>query len=152
GSQAAVEARKKPALVPDFSPVAQAIDRLTSSGIDLDAVLDRLQENPPASPDAQALARLNDAIVQVERAFLDKSGLPGRAWFHHPLYAPGLTTGYASWPFPGVVQALKDRDADALQAEIRVVVERIDAGAQKVAAARDLATGSAENSLRGIFC
>jgi len=140
GSQAAVEARKKPALVPDLSPVAQAIDRLTSSGIDLDAVLDRLQETA-AAPDPQALARLNDAIVQVERAFLDKSGLPGRAWFRHTLYAPGLTTGYASWPFPGIVQALKDRDADALQAEIRVVVERIDAGAQKVAAARDLANG-----------
>ena len=142
GSQAAVEARKKPALVPDLSSVAQAIDRLTANGIDLDAVLDRLQENPAAvAADPQALARLNDSLVQVERAFLDKRGLPGRPWFQHTLYAPGLTTGYASWPFPGIVQTLKDRDADELQAQIRVVVERIDAGAQKVAAARDLASG-----------
>ena len=142
GSQAAVEARKKPALVPDFSSVAQAIDRLTASGIDLDAVLDRLQDNPDAtSADPQTLARLNDTLVQVERAFLDKRGLPGRPWFQHTLYAPGLTTGYASWPFPGIVQALKDRDADELQTQIRVVVDRIDAGAGKVGEARDIATG-----------
>ena len=140
GSQAAVEARKKPALVPDLSPVTQAIDRLTAGGIDLDAVLDRLQENPAAaSAEPQTLARLNDALVQVERAFLDKRGLPGRPWFQHTLYAPGLTTGYASWPFPGIVQALKDRDSDEMQAHIRVVVERIDAGAQRIGAAREIA-------------
>src|SRR2546425_543519 len=142
GSQAAVEARKKPALVPDLSSVAQAIDRLTANGIDLDAVLDRLQENPAAvAADPQALARLNDSLVQGARAFLDKRGLPGRPRFQHTLYAPGLTTRYPSLPFPRIVQTLKDRDADELQAQIRVVVERIDAGAQKVAAARDLASG-----------
>ena len=118
------------------------VDRLTAGGIDLDAVLDRLQENPgAAAADPRTLARLNDALVQVERAFLDKRGLPGRPWFQHTLYAPGLTTGYASWPFPGIVQALKDRDADELQAQIRMVVERIDAGAQKIGAAREIATG-----------
>jgi N-acetylated-alpha-linked acidic dipeptidase len=143
GTPAAVEAHKKPALQPDLSPLTQAIDRFTSAGNELDALLDRAQENASASPDPAALARLNDAIVQVERAFLDKTGLPGRAWFRHTLYAPGLTTGYASWPFPGVVQALKDRDAGSLQAAIKVVVERIDAATQKIGAARDLADGQA---------
>jgi hypothetical protein len=89
------------------------------------------------------LARLNDAIVRVERAFLSAAGLPGRPWFRHTLYAPGLTTGYASWPFPGVVQALRERDADALQAQMRVVVERIKDGTAKVAAARAIAEGIA---------
>ncbi len=141
GSQASVETRKKPAVLPDLSPIARAIDRLTSIADELDAVLDRLQENPATASDAAGLARLNDALVQVERAFLDKSGLPGRTWFRHPLYAPGLTTGYASWPFPAVVQALKDRDADAVQDRIRTVAERIDAGTQKIAAAREIADG-----------
>ena len=136
GSQEAVESRKKPALQPDFSPLAMAIDRLTTAANELDALLDRLQDG--ASPDPAALARLNDAIVQVERAFLDKNGLPGRAWFHHALYAPGLTTGYASWPFPSVVQAIRDRDPEALQGALRVVAERIDAAAEKLTLARDL--------------
>jgi N-acetylated-alpha-linked acidic dipeptidase len=138
GSQAAVEARKKPAVVPDLSPVTRAIDRLTSSANELDAVLDRLQDNSAAATDAAALARLNDALVQVERAFLDRNGLPGRPWFRHTLYAPGLTTGYASWPFPGIAQALKERDPEAVQAQIRIVAERIEAGAQKIAAARGI--------------
>ena len=141
GTQAAVEARKKPALQPDFSSVTQAIDRFGGAANELDALLDRAQENASASPDPAALGRINDALVQVERAFLDKNGLPGRAWFRHTIYAPGLTTGYASWPFPAVVQALKDRDADALQSAMRVVVERIDAATQKIAAARELAAG-----------
>ena len=141
GSQASVEARKKPAVVPDLSAIARAIDRLTASANELDSGLDHLQDNPAAASDAAGLLRLNDALVQVERAFLDKNGLPGRAWFRHPLYAPGLTTGYASWPFPAVVQALKERDPDAVQDRIRNVAERIDAGTQKIAAARGIAEG-----------
>src|SRR6266850_5470582 len=141
GSQAAVEARKKPALQPDFSSVAKAIDRLTTAANELDALLDRLQQETSAPPDSAALARLNDAIVQIERAFLDKNGLPGRPWFQHTLYAPGLTTGYSAWPFPAVVQATRDRDAEALQLALRIVVERIDAATQKIGVARDLASG-----------
>ncbi|MEK7282917.1 MAG: transferrin receptor-like dimerization domain-containing protein [Acidobacteriota bacterium] len=139
GAQSSVEARKKPAVVPDLSPIARAIDRLTASADELDSGLDRLLDNPAAASDAAGLLRLNDALVQVERAFLDKNGLPGRAWFRHPLYAPGLTTGYASWPFPAVVQALKERDPQAVQAQIRSVAERIDAGTQKIGAARGIA-------------
>ncbi len=141
GSQAAVEARKKPALLPDLSTVTQAIDRLTTAANELDGLLDRAQEDVSVAPDPAALARLNDDLVQVERAFLDKDGLPGRAWFRHTLYAPGLTTGYASWPFPGVVQALKDRDAEELRVALRVVVERISAATQKIEAAREPAAG-----------
>jgi N-acetylated-alpha-linked acidic dipeptidase len=145
GSQASVEARKKPAVVPDLTPIVRAIDRLTTAAGELDAALDRIQEGAAAASDAAGLARLNDALVQVERAFLDQKGLPGRSWFHHPLYAPGLTTGYASWPFPGVVQALKDRDAGAVEAQIRNVAERIDAGTQKIVAARGIADQIAAN-------
>jgi len=122
--------------------MAKAIDRFTTAANELDALLDRLQQETSAPPDPASLARLNDAIAQIERAFLDKNGLPGRPWFQHTLYAPGLTTGYASWPFPAVVQATRDRDAEALQLALRIVVERIDAATQKIGLARDLASGA----------
>jgi N-acetylated-alpha-linked acidic dipeptidase len=141
GSTASVEARKKPALLPDLAPLARAIDRLTEKGLELDSTLARLEEGSPGPLDSGATARLNNALVQVERAFLDPQGLPGRPWFRHVLYAPGLTTGYASWPFPGVVQALKDREPAALEAQLRNVIARIDAGSGKISAARDLAAG-----------
>ena len=58
--------------------------------------------------DPSRLASLNDAISAVERAFLFGEGLPGRPWFKHAVYAPGLTTGYAAWPLPAIRQAIED--------------------------------------------
>ena len=55
------------------------------------------------------LAALNDALARVERAFLLEKGLPGRPWFKHAIYAPGLTTGYACWPLPAIRQDLEER-------------------------------------------
>ncbi|HEU4402683.1 MAG TPA: M28 family metallopeptidase, partial [Candidatus Polarisedimenticolia bacterium] len=124
GSTASVEARKKPPLVPDFAAIEKAIGTFAESAAALDAALSRLEQGTggggaPAAPD---LSRLNDALVQVERAFLDPKGLPGRPWFHHLLYAPGVTTGYASWPFPGIVQALKERDPKMFEVQARALL------------------------------
>ena len=48
----------------------------------------------------------------AERALLGP-GLPGRTWFRHELYAPGLNTGYAPVPLPRLGQAVLDNDARA---------------------------------------
>jgi N-acetylated-alpha-linked acidic dipeptidase len=140
GAEAA-EARKKQPLLPDFAPLARAIERLGAGAGGLDASVARLEGAPRGTVDAGALARLNDALVQIERAFLDPRGLPGRPWFRHTLYAPGFTTGYSSWPFPGVVQALDDRDQAAFEAQLRVLISRIDAATEAMAAARQVAEG-----------
>jgi N-acetylated-alpha-linked acidic dipeptidase len=123
---AAAETRKRPALRPDLAPIDEAIRRFAAAATALDGQLQRLQE--AGADKAAGVAQLNDALVRVERAFLDPQGLPGRAWFRHALFAPGLTTGYASWPFPAVVQGLQDRDAAAVDAAIRSVTGRIAAG------------------------
>ncbi|AGA30916.1 M28 family metallopeptidase [Singulisphaera acidiphila] len=91
--------------------------------------LDRQAAATAADEDATAerLTRLNDALSRVERAFLLKDGLPDRPWFKHAVYAPGLTTGYASWPLPGVRQAIATSNAEMLAAQVSALVERIDA-------------------------
>src|SRR5262249_10207408 len=61
--------------------------------------------------DRESLAKLNDALAKVERAFLLKEGLSDRAWFKHAIYAPGVTTGYACWPLPAVRGALEENNA-----------------------------------------
>jgi N-acetylated-alpha-linked acidic dipeptidase len=83
------------------------------------------------------LARVNDALTRVERAFLMPDGLPGRPWFKHAVFAPGLTTGYASWPLPGVRQAVLDNDAALLAAQVPVLSTRIDAAAEALRLADD---------------
>src|SRR5262249_22758576 len=89
--------------------------------------------------DRHRLAALNDALARVERAFLLGDGLPGRAWFQHAIYAPGLTTGYAAWPLPAIRQALEDKDATRLAAATAQAVERIRKAAQALKTAGDRA-------------
>jgi N-acetylated-alpha-linked acidic dipeptidase len=101
--------------VKNFRVMAHAADKATSELASKD--------NIPA----ERLARVNDALTRVERAFLLPAGLPGRSWFRHAIYAPGLTTGYACWPLPGVRQAVLDGDTALLAAQVAALVERLDA-------------------------
>ena len=87
------------------------------------------------------LARVNDALTKVERSFLIAKGLPGRPWFKHAVYAPGLTTGYAAWTLPGVRQAVIENDPEMLATQLPALVERIEAAT----AALRVATEAASN-------
>lgn len=75
--------------------------------------------------DRARLAELNDAIAAVERAFLLDEGLPERPWFKHAVYAPGLTTGYASWPLPAIRQAIEDDKTGETAKAVAASVRRI---------------------------
>jgi N-acetylated-alpha-linked acidic dipeptidase len=68
------------------------------------------------------LRRINDALLAVERAFIDERGLRGRNWYTHQIYAPGTYTGYAAQPLPDFRQALDDRNTvNATEALVRIV-------------------------------
>jgi len=52
-----------------------------------------------------------DALLQgMEQSLLDPEGLPGRSWYRHLIYAPGLYTGYGVKTLPGVREAIELRD------------------------------------------
>src|SRR5262249_9420351 len=113
--------------VQDFQAEAERLDRATA------------EVSHRNSLDRHRLAALNDALAQVERAFLLGDGLPGRPWFKHAIYAPGLTTGYAAWPLPAIRQALEDKDAQRLAAAASQAVERIRKATQALETAGDRA-------------
>jgi N-acetylated-alpha-linked acidic dipeptidase len=76
---------------------------------------------------------VNAALMGVERTLLG-AGLPGRAWFRHELYAPGLNTGYAPVPLPRLGQAVLDKDRAAYAgggAAIRDALERAASAVEK---------------------
>ncbi|MFD0683410.1 M28 family peptidase [Actinomadura fibrosa] len=56
--------------------------------------------------DTAAFRRLNDKIMQAERDLLTGAGLPGRPWYRHQIYAPGIDTGYATQRLPALHDAL----------------------------------------------
>jgi N-acetylated-alpha-linked acidic dipeptidase len=117
-----------PPFLPDFAPVQKAIADLDAAGRAADRAADRVL----AAGDAGAMAKMSAALNRVERAFLNPKGLPGRPWFRHQLVAPGLTTGYAPWPFPGVREAVEKKDRTLFEAESAKVVAALAAGAARL--------------------
>ena len=67
------------------------------------------------------VAEINKRLMLAERLFIFKDGIPKSNWFKHEIYAPGLYTGYASQPLPGIARAIEARNADLLQKEISIV-------------------------------
>jgi N-acetylated-alpha-linked acidic dipeptidase len=83
------------------------------------------------------LSKLNHDLAAIERNFLLGDGLPGRPWFKHAIYAPGLTTGYASWPLPAIRQAIEENNAAQLATAVTRTAERIRRAADALKAAAD---------------
>jgi N-acetylated-alpha-linked acidic dipeptidase len=123
--------------IPDIERLIRAVREFLSHAERLDHATDSLQHARELRSDG--LRELNDALARVERAFLIEKGLPGRAWFKHAVYAPGLTTGYGSWPLPAIRQALEDNDAHQLSTCVVLTAERIDKATANLDAAHRLA-------------
>src|SRR5215204_2630098 len=77
------------------------------------------------SSDRAKLVKINDALVQAERQFIDPKGLRGRAWYKHQIYAPGFYTGYAAQPLTDFRQALDDRNSANAKEGLERIVEAI---------------------------
>ncbi|MBA3269697.1 MAG: M28 family peptidase [Acidobacteria bacterium] len=118
----------KPPITPDFSEVLGALQELRTAG----ESADRTADAGLKSGDAARIRRINEALVDVERAFLDTKGLPNRPWFRHLLIAPGLTTGYAPWPFPALQEALDAKDAAMFSAQSKRIVAVLRAGTERL--------------------
>ena len=112
----------------DFSTMDTVVERFFLTSQSLDRALDKVQGfsrlNRPS------LGAINDALARLEQAFTDPAGLPGRGWFRHLIYAPGLTTGYASWPLPGMRQAIEQNRAELFAQESLRIAERIQVASE----------------------
>jgi N-acetylated-alpha-linked acidic dipeptidase len=86
-----------------WADAARAMQLRIDSLLDSDAPTDTLD---------QATASLE----QVERELLVAAGLPGRPWFKHQIYAPGVNSGYGTQVLPGIHDALFLQN-DTAQAE-----------------------------------
>lgn len=60
------------------------------------------------------LQKINSALLKQERDLTRPEGLPGRNWYKHQIWAPGLSTGYAAQPLPALAEAIENGDRKAL--------------------------------------
>jgi N-acetylated-alpha-linked acidic dipeptidase len=125
------------AWMPDFKVVDDAVDSFASAAKDLDDALTQLQQRDGLSD--EQWAPLNDAVARIERSFTDPEGLPEREWFRHLVYAPGLTTGYASWPLPGLRQAVEQDQPELFAQQAPRLAARLHAAAEALRAAAEIA-------------
>jgi N-acetylated-alpha-linked acidic dipeptidase len=70
--------------------------------------------------------------MRAERALLGP-GLPGRTWFRHELYAPGLNTGYAPVPLPRLGQAVLEGDAKGWERGVQPLADALDRATAELA-------------------
>ncbi len=91
----------------------------------LDNILGRLKKSAKAYDDAYAAyaargkelnapqrTQLNALLQGMEQTLTNPQGLPGRDWYKHLIYAPGLLTGYGVKTLPGVREAIEGRRWD----------------------------------------
>jgi N-acetylated-alpha-linked acidic dipeptidase len=57
-----------------------------------------------------ALRQINATLMRQERWLITPVGLPGRPWFRHQIYAPGINSGYATQELPGMRDAVEQGD------------------------------------------
>jgi N-acetylated-alpha-linked acidic dipeptidase len=105
----------------DFAQVNAAAHRFETAGAKM---LSR-EKNPPRD-----VSRLNQVLLDTERAFLVPQGLPHRSWYHHAIYAPGEYTGYAAVVIPGVNEALDKGDKERAQQQLAVLAAALERAAK----------------------
>ena len=69
----------------------------------------------------EKLTKLNEMLEHAEQTLLLPEGLPGREWYRHSLYAPGLFTGYGAKTMPGVREAAEAQHWDEANREAKRV-------------------------------
>jgi N-acetylated-alpha-linked acidic dipeptidase len=104
---------------PSFVDAANAATRLQKAGADAF----RRQGMSAGDPGA-----LNLVLRNAERAFLT-DGLPGRPWFKHSIYAPGVNTGYAAVVIPGVNEAIEQKDLALLKQQLQILTSALNRAA-----------------------
>jgi N-acetylated-alpha-linked acidic dipeptidase len=74
-----------------------------------------------------------DAVLQrCEQALLRDEGLPGRPWYRHFVYAPGLYTGYGVKTLPAVREAIEERQWGKVDAGVNATATALEAFAAQV--------------------
>jgi N-acetylated-alpha-linked acidic dipeptidase len=110
----------------NFAELDNAVAKLEQSAKAFDKEYARLEilDDPGAFAAQQ---RLNATLTELEQALTDSHGLPGREWYQHMIYAPGLHTGYGVKTLPGIREAIEERRWDEANRYIGVVSRALNA-------------------------
>lgn len=89
----------------DLTAVGSSLRQLRGEAQAWKTWLSANREGLAADPAAQRA--VNRALLAAERQLALANGLPGRPWYRHQIYAPGLFTGYGVKTLPGIRESLE---------------------------------------------
>ncbi|MGH8213754.1 MAG: transferrin receptor-like dimerization domain-containing protein [Rhodanobacteraceae bacterium] len=92
----------------DLKPLDDSAKKLKTSAQAYETAYDARATKGLQIPASQ-LQQINELMASMEQRLTDRNGLPGREWFKHMVYAPGMLTGYGVKTVPGVREALEAR-------------------------------------------
>jgi N-acetylated-alpha-linked acidic dipeptidase len=107
----------------DTAPLVAAVQDLTEAGRRLNAR--RSTALASGRLDDAAADTVNRALVQFERTWLLDTGIPGRPWFKHLLFAPRYT--YAAMTLPGITEGAEAGDWARAAAQRDLLVDKVRA-------------------------
>jgi N-acetylated-alpha-linked acidic dipeptidase len=88
----------------NFAPLRNGLEKLQRSSEHYDSAVRK------TALGGKSLAAVNQKLAKAERALTLPEGLPGRPWFQHQIYAPGMYTGYGVKTIPGVREAIDQKN------------------------------------------
>jgi N-acetylated-alpha-linked acidic dipeptidase len=115
----------------NFAALDDAAARLERSAKAFDQAYAHLETTDGAGADA-ARERINAMLTNLEQSLTDPKGLPGREWYQHMIYAPGLNTGYGVKTLPGIREAIEERRWDEANQYIGVVSRALNAYSERL--------------------
>lgn len=125
----------------DFSPLEDALKRLKQSAEHYQSAFDKAQQGSSAS--GASFQAVDRDLIATERDLLSEAGLPGRPWYKHQLYAPGIYTGYGVKTVPGVREAIEQKNWSQAAQEIGIVAGVLQKEADSINAAASALSGTA---------
>jgi N-acetylated-alpha-linked acidic dipeptidase len=93
----------------NFAPLRNALEALRTASTEYGAAT---SGNPVTS------AEVNELLYTSERLLTRDTGLEGRPWYKHHIYAPGFYTGYGVKTIPGVREAIEQREYEKVNPQI----------------------------------
>ena len=81
------------------------------------------------------LPNINAQLAAVEHALTLTDGLPGRPWYRHQIYAPGLYAGYEVKTLPGVRESIEQKQWKAAEEQAARVGKVLENAAEKIQSA-----------------
>ena len=68
----------------------------------------------------------------MEQTLTYSKGLPGREWYRHMIYAPGMHTGYGVKTLPGVREGIEQRHWPEAGQYMTIIAEFLDAYGERL--------------------